>query len=325
VTETPYGRLKRQISAGDVVILDGGTGTTIERHGVPMDPAAWSALANIDHPDVVRQVHEEFIAAGAEVLIANTFSAVAPALAAAGSSYSAAEANRLGVRAARQARAAFPDRNVAIAGSLSSYPASTRLPERLPDFVAPRPSELRAVYTEQADAQITEGIDLIALEMINSPSYGAVAIDVARSTGLPIWLGVSPVDGGDGVMLVVDDGPEDEVQLDDLLRALVGPDLAVVGLMHCKAEIVEPALEVLARYWQGPVMVYPEVGTWRPPNWLPGELTPGEYLALAERWVAAGAQLIGGCCGVGPEHIAALRAVGDNARDRAASLSRESQ
>jgi S-methylmethionine-dependent homocysteine/selenocysteine methylase len=310
VNAGPYEILARRISAGEIVILDGGTGTTIEQRGVPMDAAAWSALANLDQRDVVSRVHQDFIEAGADVVVVNTFSAAGPALAAAGFSDRVADANRLGVRAAQEARAAFPDRSIAIAGSLSSYPASSRLPERLPQFVSPGPDELRAAYDEQLAAQIAEGIDLIALEMINSPTYGSVAVEAAQSTGLPIWLGVSPIDNGDGRILVVDDGPEDEVQLDELLSALIGPELSVVGLMHCKAEIIEPALEVLARHWQGPVMVYPEVGTWRPPNWLPGELTPDEYLALAERWVAAGAQLIGGCCGVGPDHIAALRPLG---------------
>lgn len=175
-----YDSISARLSRGDVVILDGGTGSTIEAHGVEMDPAAWGALANIDHPDVVREVHEAFIVAGADVVLANTFSAARPALAAARRADDVVEINRLGVRAAQAARDGFPDRTVIVGGSISSYPASSFLADRLPRFTPPTTQALRDAYAEQVDAQVSEGADMLVLEMMNSPSYGEIALDVAR-------------------------------------------------------------------------------------------------------------------------------------------------
>jgi S-methylmethionine-dependent homocysteine/selenocysteine methylase len=73
--------LERRLADGGIVLLDGGMGTEIQARGVPMDDEAWSARANITHPEVVRQIHEDYLRAGAEVLIANTFPAGAAALA----------------------------------------------------------------------------------------------------------------------------------------------------------------------------------------------------------------------------------------------------
>ena len=69
-----------RIADGELVIIDGGTGTQLQAEGVPMDDVAWSARANLEHPDVVQRVHEEYIRAGAEVIIANTYAASRAAL-----------------------------------------------------------------------------------------------------------------------------------------------------------------------------------------------------------------------------------------------------
>ena len=68
-----YDGIAEALARGDTVILDGGTGTDIQRRGVPMDSSTWCAEANLTHPDVVREVHRGYIAAGADIIIANTF------------------------------------------------------------------------------------------------------------------------------------------------------------------------------------------------------------------------------------------------------------
>jgi homocysteine S-methyltransferase len=73
-----------RLADGDVVIIDGGTGAQLQAEGVPMDVEAWSGRANLEQPDVVQHVHESYIQAGAEVIIANTFAASRPALEPAG-------------------------------------------------------------------------------------------------------------------------------------------------------------------------------------------------------------------------------------------------
>src|SRR5215510_11179078 len=113
--------LYERLSAGEVVIIDGGMGTQLQAEGVPMDKVAWSARANLEQPEVVQRVHEAYIHAGAEVIIANTFAASRAGLGPAGLGGRVAEANRNAMRAALRAREAAATRPVAVAGSMSSF------------------------------------------------------------------------------------------------------------------------------------------------------------------------------------------------------------
>ena len=104
VAEVVFGRTRRRRA----VIVDGGMGTQLQAEGVPMDDVAWSARANLEQPDVVQRIHEEYIRAGAEVIIANTYAASRAALEPAGLGGRVAEANRSAVRAALRAREPRP-------------------------------------------------------------------------------------------------------------------------------------------------------------------------------------------------------------------------
>ena len=76
--------------------------------------------------------------------------------------------------------------------------------------------------------------------------------------------------------------------------------------MHADPEVTLDAIEIIRGHFAGPIGVYAETGSWEPPNWVFDGLTPDEYLREAIGWADRGVQLIGGCCGVGPEHIRAL-------------------
>src|SRR5262249_20528882 len=102
--------LAGRLASGELVIIDGGMGSQLQAEGVPMDHLAWSARANLDQPDVVQRVHEAYIGAGAEVIIANTFAASRAALEPAGLGGRVAEANRNAARPARAARDAAATR-----------------------------------------------------------------------------------------------------------------------------------------------------------------------------------------------------------------------
>ena len=104
------------------MIIDGGTGTALQTAGAPMDDDAWSGRANLDNLDLVQAVHESYVRAGADVLIANTFAANRAAMEPAGLGGQVAKANENAVLAARRAAAsAAPGRTIAVAGSLSSF------------------------------------------------------------------------------------------------------------------------------------------------------------------------------------------------------------
>ncbi len=76
--------------------------------------------------------------------------------------------------------------------------------------------------------------------------------------------------------------------------------------MHAKPEVILDATEIIRGHFAGPIGAYAETGDWEPPNWVFGGLTPDQYLQQAIAWADRGAQLIGGCCGTGPEHIRVL-------------------
>jgi S-methylmethionine-dependent homocysteine/selenocysteine methylase len=289
--------LGERAGAGRVVVIDGGMGSELEARGVRMDDAAWSGAANLEQPDEVRAAHEDFIRAGAEVIITNTYAAGRWPLEPAGLGDRVAEANRNAVRAAIEARERA-GREVLIAGSMSRTAA-------VEYGGAARPVDARAVYDEQAALLADAGVDLIVLEMISAVEYGEPALAAARSTGLPVWLGLSAGRGENGRLVA---WHNEDVAFDDLVRALVAPDLGAVLVMHTEIADVDDALEVVMSNWTGPVGVYPHAGDYIPPHWQFSDLTPDELVENTSRWVARGARIVGGCCGTRPAHIAALAA-----------------
>jgi S-methylmethionine-dependent homocysteine/selenocysteine methylase len=304
--EDALGRLAR----GELVIIDGGTGTQLQAEGAPMDDVAWSARANLEQPDVVQHVHEEYIRAGAQVIIANTYAASRAALEPAGLGDRVGEANRAAVRAALRAREAAATRPVVVAGSMSSF-SPVDMDADVVDRPHPGPTAddprfpTLADFREQAGLLAESGVDLIALEMINAQGYGHAALQAAAETGLPVWLGVSPFRLPDGALVGLPDLGDGE-SFEELLSALVDPALAAVTVMHAKPEVTLDAIEIIRRHFAGPVGVYAETGDWQPPNWVFDGLTPAEYLEQAATWADHGARIVGGCCGTGPEHIRAL-------------------
>src|SRR5262249_36681957 len=189
--------LFERLSAGEVVIIDGGMGTQLQAEGVPMDKVAWSARANLEQPEVVQRVHEAYIRAGAQVIIANTFAASRAGLEPAGLGGRVAEATADAVSAALAAREAAADGPVAVAGSMSSFcPAAMQAGESSSPPDGPAPDDPRfpglADFREQAQLLAEAGADLIALEMIAAEGYRPAALPTAAATGLPVWLGPYP-------------------------------------------------------------------------------------------------------------------------------------
>ncbi len=267
-----------------------------------MDDAAWCGVANLDYQDVVRDVHADYIRAGAAVVIANTFSTDRLRLGDAGLADRVDEANRNAVAAALEARALVGRPDVVVAASISRAAAFGI------DGVARHVDRatLHDVYTQQARILADAGADLIALEMISAPDHGEVALEAARSVGLPIWLGLSAERTADGRIAAWQD---DRRPFDELVRALAAPDLAAILVMHTDVADVDGALESVFPDWAGPVGVYPHVGSFAPPSWrFDPTFTPADLVAHARRWVERGARIVGGCCGLGPAFIEALSA-----------------
>ena len=115
-----FEKLQGRLAAGETILMDGGMGSEIERRGV-ISPTTWSGGSMLTHPEVVRDIHQEYIEAGAEIIITNTFSTGRDVLEEGGLEHKVAEANKLGIEAAVQARRnAGTEDSVVIAASVST-------------------------------------------------------------------------------------------------------------------------------------------------------------------------------------------------------------
>ena len=296
--------LGQRFADGHVVMVDGGMGTEIEARGVTMDDVAWCALANLDELAVVRGIHEDYIRAGAEVIITNTFSTGRTVLSDAGRGDEFEEINRRAVAIAREARDATGS-DVLIAGSIGGLPTASDMDFRGRGLSA---QQLLETFGEQAGVLADAGVDLIALEMIGPDGHAEPALRAALATGLPVWLGLSVLRVVDGETDYGDLGDEgDRATFEALISSLADPELAAVTVMHSTPEQVDLAIDIVRAHWRGPIGVYPHVGTFNPPNWEFADISPEEFARLACGWAERGIQLIGGCCGIRPAHIAAAK------------------
>lgn len=291
---------KETLDRGDVLLIDGGMGTELQRRGVPMDEVAWSGTAVFTNPDAVRETHEDYIRAGSRVITTNTFGSTRQMLEPAGFGDQVEAVHRDAVKLAMQARDNVGEQSVAIAGSISTEPPSFDRDA----FLSPE-KEL-AAYREAANLLAESGVDLIALEMINETAHAARAMEAALETKLPVWLGVGCKKRDDGKIVSFDHTDLDFVTVLDALIPL-GP--TVVNIMHSEIRAVPEAIELLRERWSGPIGVYPESGHFTQPHWnFVDVISPEDLVTEALGWVSAGARLLGGCCGTSPEHIRALKA-----------------
>lgn len=281
------------------VILDGGMGQEIIRRGVRQLDGLWSASALIEAPDVVRDIHEDYIRAGARVITTNTYITARTRLESAGIPERFAELNRLAGELAQQARDNCGE-DVLIAGSLPPLYASYR-----PDLV--RPFEVsEPQYREMAEV-LAPCVDLFLCETMSCGAEACAAVRGAAATGKPVWVAWTLADGGSDRLRSGETVAEAAAMLDGL------PVSAFLANC-CAPESITAAMPQFVALGRGPAGGYANGFVAIPPDAdvrdrLPDarhDLDPEAYLGHVRNWVAAGARIVGGCCEVGPEHIALL-------------------
>ncbi len=283
---------------GTPLIIDGGMGTQLQHSGVPMDGNVWSGRAVLSHPDAVVQAHEAFIRTGAEVIIANTFAAARHMLEPGGLGEYVREINLGAVRLAKQARDNVAEYPVAIAGSICEW-APTDDPKWHNAKTVGESS------LEQAELLAEAGVDLIALEMCQDIELSIATTEAALQTGLPIWIGMSAKKHEGSDSLSVFDYREKDFE--SLVKTLTGYPAMLMNIMHTPIIDIDESLNIIRQYWQGPVGVYPESGYFTMPDWqFVDIIKPQAFAKLALGWVDKDVRMIGGCCGLGPEHISAV-------------------
>ena len=311
--------LDDKLDAGDVIVLDGATGSEIERLGGEMHSAAWCGVANRTHPDTVRRVHEAYLEAGADVITTNTFATCRHVLEAAGYGGETVAINRRAVELAREARdRVAPNKPVAVAGSMSNTVAW--LPGTFgPDpAYFPSPEQEAANYREMADTLAEAGCDLLVMEMLLDVERGTRLMAAALATGLPVWAGISTSRGLGGQMIGWDIASEEHGSLPEgyertapealatIIDAFTALGPQVAGIMHSSFKSTTPGLEVLFERWRGPVMAYPEAQGFDALSHGTIAVGPDDFANRCRGWVEKGVQIIGGCCGTTIHHIRAM-------------------
>ncbi len=291
--------LQKRLRQGELIIMDGGTGTELEKRGVPMEEKGWSASSTISQPEILRQIHEEYIRAGADIIITNTFSTSRHVLDSCNLADKFELINATAARIAVEARDNAADRPIYIAGSIST----TTFGEE-----QPTPAVALTNFNDQADILADNGVDFFVLEMMRDIEYTNIAHQAAKQTGLPVWIGYSTnVDDEGKVQLTYTQGT---ISFADALQTLSAKETPLVSVMHTLTEDIQPSLSVLKEKWSGPIGVYAHSGEFIMPNWkFIDIISPEAYAAEAQKWVAQGVQVIGGCCGIGPKHIQVLREI----------------
>ena len=300
--------LIERLNNKEVLLLDGGVSTEIRRRGVALDENVWSGLATKTNPDEVCQVHADYIQAGAQIITANTYSTARHVLESINLGHESKLLNFKSVQLAQQARDDVAREEVYIAGSMSSMPPLTSHREVAID------GQVESSYQELAEVLAEAGVDLIIAEMMRDIENASMVIKAAVSTGLPVFIGFSTMMAENGVDVRslrwknTDDttSAHDFGEMVDTLKPMGGQ---AAGIMHTRLEEIAPALEVLSQHWSGPLLAYAETGKLILPDWRYEEVSsPKDYAGEIEGWIQNyGVQIVGGCCGTGPEHIRALR------------------
>jgi S-methylmethionine-dependent homocysteine/selenocysteine methylase len=301
--------LAERMHHGAVLLLDGATGTELERRGVPAGLPLWSTHALLDAPAVVRRIARDYAEAGADILTANTFRTQRRTLERAGLADRARDLTVQAVELARQGAAeARPDesgRLCLVAGSAPPLEDCYH-PERVPDDAA-----LAAEHREHAENLAAAGVDLILVETMGCIREACAALDAARAVERPVFASFicAPDVGGPDISGPDFRGPEAALLSGESLRAAIDA-VSTFEPSAILVNCVPPSrllgcLPVLAEAGTA-FGVYPNLGSPTPGGGRSEDRSPSSFATLGETWLAAGARVVGGCCGTTPDHIRAL-------------------
>ncbi|ARO26530.1 homocysteine S-methyltransferase [Rhizobium sp. S9] len=292
-------------------ILDGGMSRELLRLGAELKQPEWSALALMNSPDIVREVHREFIAAGSEIVTTNSYALVPFHIGEDRFQQEGPALIRLAGRLAREAADGATDRKVLVAGSLppifGSYEPENFQPSRVQD------------YLEVLVENLAPFVDLWLGETLSLIAEGEAVRKAVAASGKPFWISFTLADDEAAIR----DGAPKLRSGESVAEAAswAVSSGAAAFLFNCsKPEVMQGAVETAARVFRernAPI----EIGVYA--NAFEGEtgeaaaneglhdtrddLNDDAYSRFACSWAEAGATIIGGCCGIGAVHIHRLR------------------
>ena len=273
-----------------ILLADGAVGTLLVSRGAPTDGPR-SPLC-VSSPDLVREIHDDYVAAGAQILTTNTWDANRAKLTKYDWADSLEKINREGVRLAR---AAAEGEYVLVSGEVGP------LGQLVKPYGPLTKGQVREIFTEQARILLEEGVDLISLETFSSELEILEAIRAVRALSPEVPILASLTFLADGKTSFGDEAAH-------ALHAAAAAGADIVGL-NCTIGPQE-ALDVFLRVASSlpvPVSVLPNAGyPWTVSGRTVYPATPAYFREVARDFVKSGAAVLGGCCGTGPEHIAAM-------------------
>ncbi len=305
----------RELLDQRIAVLDGAWGTMLQ--GASLTPADYRGdmladhqqdvtgdpdLLNLTRPDVVLDVHRQYLAAGADITTTNTFTATSIGQADYGLQSLVREMNLRGAQLARQAADEAGGRYVA--GSIGPLNVTLSMSPRVDDpaYRAVSFEQVRAAYAEQIQALADGGVDLLLIETIFDTLNAKAAIAAARDVApqLPLWISVTIVDLSGRTL--------SGQTVEAFWRAIEHAEPLVVGV-NCSlgAEEMRPHIAELARFAGTYTACHPNAGL---PNAFGGyDQSPEDTARLLGEFAGAGlVNVVGGCCGTTPGHIAQIAA-----------------
>ena len=298
-----YNLIKKRLENNDTIILDGAIGAELEKKGAKMHKDLWCGTCSLESPDLVKKVHEEYILAGADIITTNTYATTPIAMKQYGFNDQINDFNKKSVQIAKEA-VKNSNKDIAVAGSVSTFGSLYKFGTEA----------MKPGFKEQLKILSGEGVDLIILEAMSSQAdIVETIIECSLESKLPVWLSISCVidDKTNKVMLGYNDTIDSdtsiyedfETSINNFSKIHKGPIL----IAHSDIEVTGQAIKIAKKKFNGVLGAYPNRGHYEKPHWkFVDNITPSEYLEKARSWVEDGAQIVGGCCGVGVEEIKAI-------------------
>lgn len=272
-----------------VTLLDGAMGTELQRRGARVELPLWSALPLMENPQLVLNIHHEYVSAGAEVLTTNTFRTHRRSLHKAGIGEKAESLTRVAARLAKEAA----DGKAKVAGSVSPLEDCYR-----PDL---SPGDTYDEFAEISEWLLDEGCDLLLIETMNNLTEARSAIRAAQQLGAEFWLSVNP-SNADAHRLLSGDS------IGDALKVAEGEGASAFLVNCAPPQLIEKAIELVANRANIPFGGYAnnglpdETAGWR----FDREIPPQAFADHVARLTNYGAKIVGGCCGTTPLHTVAI-------------------
>ena len=302
-----YEKIMKKVANGNVIVLDSGISTELERRGAKMRDTQWSGSVSIEAFDLLVDTHTAYIDAGADVITVNSYASSRLVLDNTKNEENFKEINRKNIEAALEAREKSGVKDILIAGSISHQASWQRdgtrvkaqIETQIPDC------ELHDAFNEMIGFHENGGVDFLLLEMMNIPYRMKPLFDCVSLSRLPVWCGFSAKRKTQNSEIT--SWHDENISFEEIVKLSLDYKFDVLGIMHTSVDLISDCIQIIKKHHSGAVMAYPDSGYFKSPNWQFSEvISPSELIEFALPWVDNGANIIGGCCGLGPEHTKQL-------------------